>query len=78
VDDDVDEDLSVSAIRNNMAAVLMSLHRFEAASLHLLKVKSVYERKRGADDVELANVLSSYASCLYCMKREYDFVFPFQ
>jgi hypothetical protein len=74
-DDGVDDDLSVAAVRNNLASVLMTLHRFEDAAENLLKVKSVYEKKRGADDVELANVLSSYASCLYCMKQEYDFLF---
>jgi tetratricopeptide (TPR) repeat protein len=67
-----EKDVKAAAVRNNMANVLMNMHEYRDAEVQYEQCLAVYEEKRGADDFELANVLSSYASCLHQLKSDHE------
>jgi tetratricopeptide (TPR) repeat protein len=62
-------ELAIAATRNNMADVLLSTGQYAPALEHYRFVARAFEASRGANDIELANVLSSQASALFFLAR---------
>ncbi len=67
-----EQDIKAAAVRNNMANTLQNMREYRDAEVQYEQCLAVYEEKRGADDFELANVLSSYASCLHQLKSDHE------